>query len=161
VCAISENDIKTATGAENPIIIGFHVEADKRAVSMAERFGLAIHTFDIIYKLTEWLAPELEKRIPKEMKEEILGRAHIIRIFSEEKQKQIIGGKVAEGALRNKAVFRIIRRGNTIGEGTITELQQARARVPEVSEGNEFGAMVESKIGLAKGDTIELYIAHG
>jgi len=154
---ISENDLKVAGSAESPIVIGFNVKVDKRAEQIIDRINATLKTFDIIYKLTEWLAEESKTRIPKEMKHVMQGRAEILRVFSSSKGKSIIGGKVVEGVLMNKGAFKIIRRGNEIGQGKIAELQQKKSPAEEVSSGKEFGAMVESKIDIAEGDTLESF----
>lgn len=158
VGVLTENDIKVASSATNPIVLGFHTNADKRAVQMAERLEITIHTFDIIYKLLEWLAEEIDRRIPKEFKQEIVGRAEILKVFSSDKQRHVIGGRVVEGVMQNNSDFRLIRRNHTVTQGRIVELQQQRARVNEVPTGKEFGMMVESKMEPAKGDIIELFV---
>lgn len=158
VGVITENDIKVASSATAPIVVGFHTEADKRAAQMAERLEITIHTFDIIYKLLEWLEEEIDRRIPKEFKQEVVGRAEILKVFSSEKQRHVIGGKVVEGVMQNNSDFRLIRRGHSVTQGRIVELQQQRARVSEVSTGKEFGMMIEAKMEPAKGDIIELFV---
>lgn len=156
---ISENDLKIASSFEGTIIVGFNVKTGKRAEQIIDRTDVVVKTFDIIYKLTEWLTEEFKKRIPKEMKEETQGRADIVRIFSKDKGKHIIGGRVVDGLLLNKATFKVIRRENEIGEGRIIELQQRKIPTEKVTSGGEFGAMVESKINIVEGDIIELFIS--
>ena len=91
----------------------------------------------------------------KEYIEEMLGRAKILAIFSKEKDRQVIGGKVQEGKLESGVEVRIIRRENEIGRGKIRELQSQKKRVDEVATGFECGMMVEAKIEIAVGDKIE------
>jgi len=155
VGAISETDVKRASGSSDSLIVGFNVVAPPRVARLAEQYGILIQTFDIIYKLTEWLAEEIEKRRPRIRTEEIIGKAKIIRIFSKDKDKQVIGGKVNEGKLRAGAIVKILRRDFEIGRGKILELQQQKVKTSEVAEGFEFGAMVESKHEIATGDAIE------
>ncbi|GMQ95232.1 MAG: hypothetical protein BMS9Abin13_345 [Patescibacteria group bacterium] len=155
---ISENDIKLASGTLNPIVLGFNVKIDKSALDIAGKFGITIKTFDVIYKLTEWLTEEWKKRIPKVTVEEVTGKAKIIKVFSRTKNKQVVGGKVAEGTLQRKANVKITRRGNEIGMGGILELQQQKIKTDKVEEGNEFGAMIESRVEISPGDMIEAII---
>lgn len=157
---ISENDLKVASGTENPIIIGFHVKADKSATQMAERLGFAIKLFDVIYKITEWLQPEVNKRIPQEMKEETIGSLEILRVFDTQKSRQVIGGKVTQGNIKSDLEFKIVRRGNVIGRGKILELQQKKVKVSEVKEGTECGMMVESKLGVTENDVLDVVTIH-
>ncbi len=155
---ITENDIKLAGGAKNPIIIGFGVKANTKARELAERMGVSIELFDIIYKLTEWLEEKVKKSAPKILIEEVVGRAKIKKVFSKTKNKQVVGGKVIEGELKTKITIKIIRRENEIGKGEILGLQQQKVSAENVTEGNEFGSMIESTMEIAPGDIIEAII---
>jgi len=141
---ISENDIKLVAGSDNAIVVGFGVKTETRALDIADRFGVTIKTFDIIYEITEWLEAEVAKRAPKKIVEEVTGEAKVIRIFSQTKNKQVLGAKVREGVFNLKSKVNIVRRGNKIGTGEIVELQQQKAKTDSVQEGNEFGAMIAS-----------------
>jgi translation initiation factor IF-2 len=154
---ISENDIKTAVSDTRAIILGFGVGVAGSAKSLAETSGVNIQTFDIIYKLSEWLTEEAAKRVPKMQVEETIALAKILKIFSRTKDKQIIGGRVEKGTLANGAEVKILRRDFEIGQGRIRELQRQKNRVNEVPEGQEFGVMVESKIDIAPGDRLEVF----
>jgi len=155
---ITENDIKLAGSAMNPIIIGFGVKASTKAYTLAERMGVSIELFDIIYKLTEWLEEKIKKSAPKVLVEEIVGKAKIKKVFSKTKNKQVVGGKVIEGEIKTKATVKIIRRDNEIGKGEILGLQQQKVSADNVTEGNEFGSMIESTMEIAPGDIIEAII---
>src|SRR3989338_3945311 len=96
---ISESDIKGVASGQDALIIGFNVKADRSAVETAENRNITISFFDIIYKMTEWLSEQMEERRPKVETVEITGRAKIIRAFSRTKERQIVGGKVAEGQI--------------------------------------------------------------
>ncbi|MCG2694475.1 translation initiation factor IF-2 [Candidatus Parcubacteria bacterium] len=155
---ITENDIQTAGGNSNTLVAGFNVKIDKSAKDMAEKTGVVIGTFNIIYKLTEWLEEEIKKRTPKIKIEKTIGKAKIIRVFSRTKNKQVLGGKVLEGSLSLKSQVKISRRENEIDKGTIFELQSQKIKTKEVREGEEFGAMVEAKKEISPGDVIEAFI---
>lgn len=155
VGTITEGDVKSAQGTEQAIILGFNVKMDAQARTMAERTGTTIQTFDIIYKLTEWLGEEIARRTPKETVLEVRGRAQILRLFSATKHKQVLGGRVTEGVLESGATVRIMRRDTEIGTGKVIELQQQKVKADKVAEGNEFGAMVESRLELTTGDILE------
>jgi translation initiation factor IF-2 len=156
--SISETDIKMAVAAKNPIIIGFHTKVEPAALELADRSGIEIKIFDIIYKITEWLEEEMEKRRPRVSTEEVTGRAKVIRVFSKTKDKQVFGAKVKEGTLQLKSGVKIIRRDVELGLGKILELQQQKVSAQEIKEGNEFGSMIESKVEIAPGDIIEAFI---
>ncbi len=154
---ITEDDIKLASSAKNPAVLGFNVDLDSTARILAERFNIAIFISDIIYKISEWLNDEIKKREDEIPKEEIIGVAKILKIFSKEKNKQLAGGRVISGKIINSGYqFKIKRRENEIGGGKIIELQHNKMPVKEIKEGDEFGAMIESKIELAKDDEIIL-----
>ncbi|HEC30752.1 MAG TPA: hypothetical protein ENI66_01930 [Candidatus Yonathbacteria bacterium] len=156
---VTENDIKSTCGAKDTVIIGFGVKADARALELAERMGVTIELFDIIYKLTEWLEGKIKKSAPKILVEETVGKAKIMKIFSKTKNKQVVGGKVIEGEIKTKATVKITRRDNEIGKGEILGLQQAKTTTENVAEGNEFGSMIESTIEIAPGDILEAFIS--
>ena len=141
---ITEEDVKLASSGENAAVIGFHVDAEGNIGRLAKSLGIAVKTFDIIYKICEWLEEEIKEMTPKEIKEETIGKAHILKIFKKIKNRQIIGGRVASGKIINNAFFKIIRKGIALGEGKIVDLEQNKTKVKEVKEGSEFGAVAET-----------------
>lgn len=154
---ISESDIKNISDNGDVIIVGFKVKADKSAIEIAEKRGITISLFDIIYKMTEWLTEEMEKRRPRVETIETTGKAKIIRAFSRTKERQIIGGKVVEGQMLLNGTVKIMRREFEIGRGKIVNLEKGKVKVSVVEGGSEFGMMIESKIEIAPGDIIELF----
>jgi len=154
---ISESDIKNVADSQNAIIVGFNVKSDKSAAETAEKRGIVISFFDIIYKATEWLTQEMENRRPRIETVETTGRVKIIRAFSRTKERQILGGKVTEGSIFLNATVKIMRRDFEIGRGKIVNLEKGKVKTSEVVEGNEFGMMVESKIEIVSGDIIESF----
>ncbi len=154
---IEEGDIKAASSGTRALIIGFHTTISKTAERVALQQDIAIKTFDVIYKLTEWLAEEIKKKTPKVTVEEKVGSAKILKIFNTAKGKQVVGGKVLDGEITAHGKIKIIRRGNEISDGIIEELQQQKKRVHAVKTGFEFGASVAAKYDIAAGDTIEAF----
>ncbi len=154
---ISEGDVKGALGNPETIVLGFEVKTDASAKILAERAQVVIQSFNIIYKLSEWLLEYIKEKTPKLMIEEMTGRAKILKFFSKTKDKQVIGARVEEGFIKKDSDVKIMRRDTLIATGKIRELQQSRAKANEVTEGQEFGAMIESKMDLAPGDKIECY----
>lgn len=154
---ISENDIKTAGINEGSLVLGFNIKADSRAESLALRSGIEIKTFDIIYKLTEWLTEIVKERTPSIDVEETAGSAKILKTFSKNKDKQIVGGKVESGEILANSPVKILRRNAEIGKGHIKELQHSKQKVGSVPEGEEFGMLIESKIEIVPGDRMEVY----
>lgn len=154
---IGESDIKTISGGENIIVIGFNVKIDKSAIELANKRSITISFFDIIYKMTEWLETEMEKRRPKIETIETTGSAKILKVFSRTKERQIIGGKVQKGHIILDKIVKIMRREFEIGRGRIVNLEKSKIKVREVEEGVEFGMMIESKTEIVEGDIIESF----
>jgi len=154
---INENDVKTAVGDPNIIILGFSVTPDTKTASMIERSSVPINvkTFKIIYEMTQYVQSVLTAKIPKEYIEEVSGCAKILALFSKEKDRQVIGGKVETGIINTGNDVRIMRRGSEIGRGKVRELQSKKLRVNEVAQGFEFGTMIEAKMEIAVGDRVE------
>ncbi len=152
---ISENDIKTANGNKDTIIIGFHVNIDRKAEDVRQQMDVTVLTFDIIYKLTEWLEEELEKRRPRKVVETVSGSVKILKYFSQTKEKQVVGCRVESGSVKIGSTVKVMRRDNFIAIGKITEMQHNKSKAKEVFEGDECGLQVETKITLAIGDILE------
>jgi len=155
---ISEGDIKAAAGVENPLIVGFNVNVDSRLGQLPERIGAEIKTFDIIYRLTEWLTETLSARAPKITVEEFKAQLKVLKTFSRNKNTQVIGGKVEKGTLSSGDKVRIHRRESIIGDALIKELQHMKDKVREVEEGKECGLLVESKMEIMPGDRLEAFM---
>jgi translation initiation factor IF-2 len=152
---INENDIKSAIGVPGTLIIGFTVKADSATTRFAEQHSITTHTFDIIYKLTEWLTLEAKERAPRIQVEEQKGVAKVLKFFSSIRDKQVIGARVESGTISMNDEVKVMRRDNEIGRGRVRELQHMKSKVGSVEEGKEFGTMIESKMELAPGDKIE------
>lgn len=154
---ISESDIKNISDGQSAIVVGFNVKADRSAMETAEKRGIVISFFDIIYKATEWLQTEMENRRPRIETVETTGRVKIIRAFSRTKDRQILGGKVTEGNISLNSIIKIMRRDFEIGRGKVINLEKGKVKTSVVEEGNEFGMMIESKFEIAAGDVIESF----
>ena len=154
---ISESDIKSVATSSDALVVGFNVKADRSAIDLAEKRGITIAYFDIIYKMTEWLVEEMGKRRLKIETTEITGKAKILKTFSRTKERQIMGGKVTEGQITLNGTVKILRRDFEIGSGKIVNLEKSKVKTSIVEEGSEFGMMIESKIEIVAGDIIESF----
>ena len=155
---INENDVKTAQGDPNIIIVSFNTKPDSKASSIIEHQNIKVKSFDIIYNLIAFLKETVDSKVPKEYIDEISGIAKILAIFSKNKDKQILGGKVQSGILAVGSEIKILRRDVEIGRGKIKELQQQKVKSSEIREGYEFGCMIESKTEIALGDKVQGFI---
>jgi translation initiation factor IF-2 len=155
---VNENDIKSTQGDPNIIIVAFNTKPDPKTQTLIERSNVQIKMFDIIYNLVNFVKETVLSKVPKEYIDEASGTAKILAIFSKNKDKQILGGKVQTGSIKVGSEVKILRRDAEIGRGKIKELQQTKLRTDEVNEGFEFGCMIESKIEIALGDKIQGFI---
>jgi len=156
---VSENDIKTAIASEEAaVVIGFTVGIDPVAHVLADRDGIRVETFDIIYKLSERLTELLKETRPKRKVEEIVGRAKVLKQFSSRKTEHVIGGSVLSGFLEKKGDVRVLRRQVSLGVGKILNIQTNKQNADRVQEGSEFGAQIESDFEIAQGDVLECIV---
>ena len=155
---ITENDIKTAVADKRIIIIGFGVGIATAAKGLAQTSGVTIEIFDIIYKLAEWFAATAAQSVPKIKTDEQIGIAKVLKFFSKMRDRQVIGGRVEKGLIKLGSEVKIMRRDFEVGRGRVRELQRQKNKIAEVPEGQEFGALVESKIEIAPGDRLEAFI---
>ncbi len=155
---VNENDVKIVQGDPNIIIVNFNSKIDTKAQGVIERSNIQIKSFDIIYNLVQFLKDTVISKVPKEYIDEISGTAKILAIFSKNKDKQILGGKVQVGTLAVGSEVKILRRDIEIGRGKIKELQLQKVKASEVNEGYEFGCMIESKIEIALGDKVQGFV---
>ena len=155
---INENDVKILSGTTGGLILGFSVKADSRALDLAERNGLVIKTFDVIYKLTEWLSEIIKEREPKTEVEESHGALKVLKTFSHIKDKQVIGGKVESGKIVVGDTIKIIRRDVEVGIGKVEGIQVQKLKSREVFEGSECGLEIKSKTTIERNDTLRSFV---
>lgn len=157
VGTINESDVQLALSDKNTIIIGFNVETERAVRDINDVESVTMKTFTIIYKLTEWLAIEQEARRPRKEVDTVIGSAKILKVFSTTKNSHVAGGTVTTGTVNVKDHFKLIRKGEEIGRGIITNLQMAKSPATTVQSDNEFGMMVECNESLESGDVMEAF----
>lgn len=158
VGAINESDLKMARDNKETIIVGFNTKIDSGARDLNEQYKVTIETFDIIYKLTDWLKEVIETRRPRQEVMEVTGTLKVLKTFGATKERQVVGGKVMTGRITDGGIVRIIRRDFEIGRGKIVGLQLTKIKTKEVIEGSDCGVLVESKMDIAPGDVLEAFI---
>ena len=147
--------MKAAIATPGTLILGFHTKTESSAASLAERSAVSIALFDVIYELTDKVKALLEEREPRIEVEEISGTAKVLKLFSTAKGKQVLGARVLSGRIAFGNTVKIMRREAEVGKAKIRELQQSKVATQEVSEGAEFGALIESKLEIVPGDVLE------
>jgi translation initiation factor IF-2 len=156
VGAITESDILLAR-ASGAIIIGFHVRPDNNARTAAEREGVDIKLYRIIYEAVADVRSALEGLLRPEEKEVILGEAEVRETFKVPKVGVIAGCSVRSGIINRQARVRVVRDGVEVFDGTIGSLRRFKDDVKEVREGFECGIGVENFNDIKVGDVIECY----
>ncbi|NUR17923.1 MAG: translation initiation factor IF-2 [Gemmatimonadaceae bacterium] len=156
VGAITESDILLAR-ASGAIIVGFHVRPDNNARSAAEREGVDIKLYRIIYEAVADVRAALEGLLRPEEKEVILGEAEVRETFKVPKIGVVAGCSVRSGVINRQARVRVIRDGVEVYDGTIGSLRRFKDDVKEVREGFECGIGVENFNDIKIGDVIECY----
>lgn len=156
VGAVSEGDVKQAGGGG--IILGFNVRIEPVAKEMAERLGVRIEVFDVIYRLTEEIQKIVAERTPKREEVEQTARVKVLKLFSESKGGIVLGGRVEEGELSLGDHVKILRRDVEMGRGSIESLQSGKTPTKKVEAGNEFGALVKTKDPVVPGDHLVSFV---
>lgn len=151
---ISVSDVQNVSATEGAIIVGFNVQIGRPAKDLADRLGVEIDTFDIIYELSDWLNTALKNRTPKVEEEVVTGSIKILKHFSAQKNIHVLGGRAEEGVIKMNQRVVILRRDIEIGKGTIKNLQQMKSDVQQVSEG-EFGMQLDTRAEIAPGDYLK------
>jgi len=156
VGAISESDILLAR-ASGAIIIGFHVRPDNNARASAEREGVDIKLYKIIYEAVEDVKAALEGMLRPEEREVVLGEAEVRETFKVSRVGVIAGCSVRSGIINRQGRVRVIRDGVEVFDGVIASLRRFKDDVREVREGFECGIGVENFNDIKVGDVIECY----
>lgn len=158
---IGEGDVKMATGA-GARVIGFRVQADESAKKMAEKEGIKIATFEVIYELIEYVRKEISELLDPEIRRIPVGKLKVLAVFKIETKHQIVGGKVTSGKVIRGSLAEVLRNNAKLLSGRINQLQHNKQDVGEVKEGLECGLKFELIPGqtawdIKEGDVLEIY----
>ena len=156
VGAVNGSDVllAQATGA---IIIGFHVRPEPKARALAEREGVDIRTYRVIYEAAEEVRSALEGLLAPEEREVILGAADIRELFKVPKVGTVAGCYVTEGVIGRNARIRVLREHVVVYEGKLASLRRFKDDVKEVKSGFECGMAVENYNDVKVGDVLESF----
>ena len=156
VGGISESDVTLAEASGVPII-AFNVRANKEAREAAERAGIEIRYYNIIYDLVDDVKKAMSGLLAPTLRESMLGNAQILEIFKVSKVGNIAGCKVTDGSVERGANVRLIRDNVVIHEGKLSQLKRFKDDVREVGSGMECGMAFENYQDMRQGDVIECY----
>lgn len=153
---ITESDISLAE-ASNAAIIGFNVRANNQARSAAERAGIEIRYYNIIYDLVDDVKAAMSGLLSPERRETFLGNAEILEVFNITKVGKVAGCRVTEGKVERGVGVRLVRDNVVIHEGKLKTLKRFKDEVSEVNVGQECGMAFENYEDIRAGDTIECF----
>jgi translation initiation factor IF-2 len=153
---INESDV-TLAEASGAVVIGFNVRANKEAREAAERVGVEIRYYNIIYDLVDDIKKAMSGLLPPTLREERLGEARILQVFAVSKVGKVAGCLVQDGRVERGASVRLIRDNVVIHEGKLSTLKRFKDEVKEVPSGQECGMAFEAYQDMRAGDIIECY----
>ncbi len=153
---ITESDVSLAE-ASNAAIIGFNVRANAQARQFAERQGIEIRYYNIIYDLVDDVKAAMSGLLSPERRETFLGNAEILEVFNITKVGKVAGCRVTEGKVERGVGVRLVRDNVVIHEGKLKTLKRFKDEVSEVNVGQECGMAFENYEDIRAGDTIECF----
>jgi translation initiation factor IF-2 len=153
---INESDVMLAS-ASDAVIIGFNVRPLVEARRAAEREGVSIRTYTVIYKVTEELRAAMEGLLEPEEVEETLGQAEVKQTFKASRVGTIAGCVVTDGKVTRTANVRLVREGTIVWSGKVGSLRRFKDNVQEVEEGLECGIVLEGFADIKEGDVLEFF----
>jgi translation initiation factor IF-2 len=156
VGGINESDVGLAE-ASRAVVLGFNVRASTQARDAAERSGIEIRYYNIIYDLVDDIKQAMAGKLAPELRETFLGNARILEVFNITKVGKVAGCQVTEGNVQRGAKVRLIRDNVVIHEGTLSTLKRFKDEVKEVPVGQECGMAFENYQDIRAGDVIECF----
>ena len=154
---ITEGDIRLAT-ASGAVIIAFNVRADSAVRDMARNNGVDIRYHSVVYRITDEIKEILSGKLAPEHKENFIGYADVIALFTVGKGTKVAGCRISEGVIKKSALVRLLRNNVVIYDGKIGEMRREKNEVNEVSgAGVEFGMSFDKYNDLKEGDRVECY----
>ncbi len=156
VGGITENDVMLAS-ASNAMVVGFNVRPNAEARQLADREGVEIRTYRVIYQLTEDIEQALVGMLKPLTEERTLGEVEVRQLFRVSRLGTIAGSYVTSGQVRRNASVRVVRDGTVIYETRIAQLKRFKDDVREVEEGFECGILLEGFNDVKEGDVLEVY----
>ena len=153
---ITEGDIRLAT-ASGAVIIAFNVRADSVVRDMARNNGVDIRYHSVVYRITDEIKEILSGKLAPVRKENFIGYADVIALFTVGKGTRVAGCRMTEGTIKKDAFVRLLRDNVVIYDGKIGELRREKNEVKEVSGGVEFGMSFDKYNDLKEGDRVECY----
>ena len=155
--AVTEGDVKLAE-ASDAIVIAFNVRPTTPAISEAEKTGVEIRNYNVIYHLTEEIEKAMSGMLDPEFKEVYLGRIEVKQVFKVSNVGNVAGAIVVDGKVSRHSKIRVVRDGIIIFDGELASLKRFKDDAKEVVMGQECGIGIQDFNDIKEGDIIESYI---
>ncbi|MDD5246844.1 MAG: translation initiation factor IF-2 [Candidatus Omnitrophica bacterium] len=153
---INSSDVILAV-ASNALILGFNIKADDLAKELSAKEGVEIRIYNIIYELANEIKLALEGMLEPKLKRIFLGRAEVRKVFKLSRSGTVAGSFVTKGKISRNAIVNLVRNGEAIFEGKMSNLKRFKDDVREVAEGFECGISLAGYENLQEGDVIEAF----
>jgi translation initiation factor IF-2 len=154
---IGENDVMLASSSK-AIVIGFNVQAEVPARRLAEKEGVDIRLYEIIYRMTEDIEKALSGMLAPVVKEKIIGRAQVLQVFTASKFGKVAGCRVTDGELRRNAKVKLFRATDLVYEGDMGSLRHEKEDVKEIKQGYECGVGFKGFNDILPGDQLVCFV---
>jgi translation initiation factor IF-2 len=155
VGSVSESDVLLA-GASQAVLVAYRVGVESKARKLAQREGVEIRYYDVIYETIEDVRAALEGLLEPEIVIEVVGTAEVRQVFDVSSSIRVAGCMVTGGRVFRGAHARVLREDEVVHEGTISSLRRFRDDVKEVQQGLECGIVVSNFAEVAEGDVVEV-----
>lgn len=154
---ITENDVQLGASAK-AVVVGFRVKANKQAASVAERAGVRIMTFDVIYELIQTVRKLMARSREPQIVRRDVGKLKVLLVFLQDKSRQIVGGRIISGELQKGLQLEVWRGEDFIGKGKIINLQKDKKNIGKGKAGEEVGILYDGEGMIMQGDILTAFV---
>ena len=154
---ITENDVQLA-GSAKAMIIGFRIKSGKHAVDVAERAGVRVVIFEVIYELIQGVRKFMERSREPQIIRRDVGKLKVLVVFIQDQNRQIVGGRIIAGELQKGLRLEVWRGEDFIGKGKIVNLQKDKKDIGKGKVGEEVGILYEGEGRIAEGDILTAFV---
>jgi translation initiation factor IF-2 len=153
---INESDVVLASSAPGSVVIGFRARVDTQAKALAEREGVTVRTYEIIYQIADDVKRALRSLLEPEYEEEIIGHVEVRNVFKIPRVGAVAGCYVREGSIKRSAEVRVLRDGSEVFRGRIASLKRFEEDVRAVEKDKECGLKIQGFDDIREGDELEI-----
>lgn len=151
---VTDSDVRQAVDAE-ALLVAFRVRMSSIAKTVARNSNAHVVEFDTIYDLAEGVRAAVAEHLEPMVTEEAIGELKVLKVFRTEPSRMIVGGRIVSGMLKGGVSAQVLRDGEPLGKGKITQLQQGQKAVESAGEGTEVGIQFSGSARIQEGDIVE------